>query len=784
MRTLLEATTSTHVLFSGLLSESEGSEGVEALRRLVDAFYPMECKKGQMVMEQGSAGDWFAVVESGCFVAMTMGGWQQAPDGSGKQVTQREKYSTPGDSFGELGMLYDCPRAATITTQSAGRLWVLERSSLQQLAKISGNEYRSVGVPEFMRGLDVFGSLSDDQRNAIADAASVQLYEPRTTVFEAGEEASALFCVMQGEAHVLSAQGEQLLRFQKGEIFGTQAVSSEPHPKRQQRVAAARQQLRLLRLPREALGCGTRVHRELPSSLRRDLQRVHVYTLLRFVPFLKQLSIEERHVLVDALKVRTFNAGDKIVQEGMEGDEMFIIQSGVVKVSRKPKTTVRDSFVPRASFEQEQGGEGGGGMASTSEEVLGRASRNSRLGSEMLTEGLGPGDFFGEMALLKSEARMATITALSESVVCVVISKAMFDTLLGPLSEVLARHAARRLRENASKSDVKIDAADLDVRQTLGVGSFGRVRLVVAPSGEGFALKCMRKSEIAKAKQVEHIMSEKRTMEMCHHPFLPFLVATWESETDLLLMMELCQGGELFTYMQAQGTLSEESARFYSGCVVAAFTYLHELDIAYRDLKPENLMLDSSGYIKVVDFGFAKVISDRTMTFCGTHEYLAPEIIAGTGHGMAVDWWALGVLIYEMLQGKTPFVAEKNMEILKNIKAGSITFSFMFEWRVPRGVAIINSLLTADPKKRLGSLSGFHAGGSRQVRDHPFFAQLDFVQLERKELIAPYVPTVSSAIDTSHFLDDDDVDDEESEDDESLVIIAQRTGKESLFSGW
>ena len=214
VRTLLEATTSTHVLFSGLLSESEGSEGVEALRQLVDAFYPMDCKEGQMVMEQGTAGDWFAVVESGCFIAMTMGGWQQAPDGSGKQVTQREKYSTPGDSFGELAMLYDCPRAATITTQSAGRLWVLERSSLQQLAaKISGKEYRSVGIPEFMRGLDVFGSLSDDQRNDIANAASVELYEPRTTVFEAGEEASALFCVMQGEAHVLSAQGEQLLRF-------------------------------------------------------------------------------------------------------------------------------------------------------------------------------------------------------------------------------------------------------------------------------------------------------------------------------------------------------------------------------------------------------------------------------------------------------------------------------------------------------------------------------------------------------------------------------------------
>lgn len=397
---------------------------------------------------------------------------------------------------------------------------------------------------------------------------------------------------------------------------------------------------------------------------------------------------------------------------------------------------------------------------------------------------MGPGEHFGELALLRLDARMATVTATTDHVVCMVIKKATFDSLVGPLQEHIAREAANRLREDASKKIQKAPVEQLKVQQTLGCGAFGRVRLVVTPNGQPYALKCMRKADIAAGKQVEHIMSEKMTLSFCDHPFLPHLIATWQNTNDLLMMLELCQGGELYNLMQENGGfLPEPSTRFYTACVVAAFTYLHDLDVVYRDLKPENLLLDAAGYLKVVDFGFAKVIADRTWTFCGTPEYISPEVLAGTGHGMATDWWSLGVLIYEMLVGTSPFLAKSHMLIYKNITKGEYSFPMFFGWRFPHAQEIISALLVSDQNTRLGSLAGYLNRGSRQVRETRFFNSINFVELERKLIEPPYIPKINSPTDTSHFppLDEDD-DDDDDEYDHGLGVMPLDDGGEDRSS--
>ena len=156
-------------------------------------------------------------------------------------------------------------------------------------------------------------------------------------------------------------------------------------------------------------------------------------------------------------------------------------------------------------------------------------------------------------------------------------------------------------------------------------------------------------------------MNEKRIMAETDHPFCIRLIAAYKDRTHLYMVLEICQGGELFSLLQKERKLDEPASAFYGASVMLAFEYLHNRNIIYRDLKPENLLLDGKGYLKVVDFGFAKLIKDRTWTLCGTPEYLAPETIRNKGHGKGVDWWALGILIYEMMTGFPPFCGDTAM---------------------------------------------------------------------------------------------------------------------------
>ena len=203
----------------------------------------------------------------------------------------------------------------------------------------------------------------------------------------------------------------------------------------------------------------------------------------------------------------------------------------------------------------------------------------------------------------------------------------------------------------------KVILHDFEVMRTLGTGSFGRVHLVkVKSTGKYLAMKVLKKVEVVKHKQVEHTLNEKNILEAIYHPFLVNLYACFQDFGNLYVIMEYICGGELFSYLRKSQRFPNQVARFYAGEVLLAFEYMHSKDIIYRDLKPENLLIDKNGNIKITDFGFAKVVPDVTWTLCGTPDYLAPEIIQSRGYGKAVDWYALGVLIFEMLAGYPPYL--------------------------------------------------------------------------------------------------------------------------------
>ena len=264
------------------------------------------------------------------------------------------------------------------------------------------------------------------------------------------------------------------------------------------------------------------------------------------------------------------------------------------------------------------------------------------------------------------------------------------------------------------------------------------------------AVKILSKSQILKTKQVMHIKAEKDILKMVSHPFLVNLLAYFSDRECLYLVLEYIVGGEFFTHLRLSGRFTEDTARFYAGEIVLAFEYLHSMNVIYRDLKPENLLLDNEGHVKITDFGFAKIVDSRTYTLCGTPDYLAPEIILNKGHGKPVDWWALGVLIYEMLSGYPPFYDDDPMGTYQKILHGKIDFPPHFS-RSARD--LIKKLLQADLTKRYGNLKG----GAKDIKSHPWFAGLDWNALTRRATTAPIRPPVSGANDTSQFDDYSDV---------------------------
>jgi len=293
------------------------------------------------------------------------------------------------------------------------------------------------------------------------------------------------------------------------------------------------------------------------------------------------------------------------------------------------------------------------------------------------------------------------------------------------------------------KKKFKLD--DFIIMQTLGTGSFGRVHLVKhKESGKYYAMKVLVKRQIIESKQVEHTINEKKILETLDHPYMVNLIGSFKDNRNLYIVLEYVCGGELFSYLRQCKRLPNHVARFYAAEVVLAFEHLHSKDIIYRDLKPENLLIDKTGNIKITDFGFAKYVPDVTWTLCGTPDYLAPEIIQSKGYGKAVDWYALGVLIYEMLAGFPPFYDEDQMRLYERILEGRLRWPSYFD---PAAKDLIKRLLSPDLTKRYGNLKS----GSADIKKHKWFSEIDWKKLAEVKVKAPYIPPFTSEGDASNF---------------------------------
>ncbi|MEE6493872.1 hypothetical protein FKM82_016959 [Ascaphus truei] len=330
---------------------------------------------------------------------------------------------------------------------------------------------------------------------------------------------------------------------------------------------------------------------------------------------------------------------------------------------------------------------------------------------------------------------------------------------------------AEEMEVSLSKTKPKVTMNEFEYLKLLGKGTFGKVILVKEKAtGRYYAMKILKKEVIVAKDEVAHTLTENRVLQNSRHPFLTALKYSFQTHDRLCFVMEYANGGEvtlcahlhaisqnpwlqwkhcmLFFHLSRERIFSEDRARFYGAEIVSALDYLHsEKNVVYRDLKLENLMLDKDGHIKITDFGLCKegIKDGATMkTFCGTPEYLAPEVLEDNDYGRAVDWWGLGVVMYEMMCGRLPFYNQDHEKLFELILMEEIRFPRTL---LPEAKSLLSGLLKKDPKQRLG-------GGpddAKEIMQHKFFYGIVWQNVYEKKLVPPFKPQVTSETDTRYF---------------------------------
>ena len=434
-------------------------------------------------------------------------------------------------------------------------------------------------------------------------------------------------------------------------------------------------------------------HRQkLEKEVMKFLPKVNVPRNKRDNFFKNIFSQAQFEVMAGVVKQISFEAGDFIIRQGEKGDTFYMIRKGQVDI------TLQNIPEPILTW--------------------------------------GPGNFFGEKALLHDDVREATLRAKTK-VTCFLLTREDFNRVIGSLEEILDYGLQPRKIRSTTVRRKKMDEyeiKDLDLLGVLGSGAFGKVRVAKAKTtGKYYALKMQGKFFITKNDQEEEVVNEHQLLMELDNPFILHLHCAMQDSKYVYFLTELLAGGELTQLMDTKGCFSESSTRFYSACVLLAFQAMHNLSIAYRDLKPENLLLDNLGYCIIADMGLAKKCEGSLYTFCGTPDYLAPEVIRGTGYSWGVDYWAFGVLLYELTTGKAPFNSYDPTGTAKKILKGVVNFPEKITGPMKD---LIKALLTKDRTRRLGVLKG----GTEDVMKHRFYAGFDWESLLNMKSDPPFEP--------------------------------------------
>lgn len=322
------------------------------------------------------------------------------------------------------------------------------------------------------------------------------------------------------------------------------------------------------------------------------------------------------------------------------------------------------------------------------------------------------------------------------------------ENVLIPNWENFLETAKARLNEKwllkAEEMEPRVTLSDFNIIKTVGTGSYGRVVLATKGKDEYYAIKILKKRDILRLKVLDHTLNEKRVLQCVDFHFIIKMEYFFKDNSFLFFVMPYIVGGDLFLHLRRVHSMTESASKFYAAQVVLAMEYFHYLKIIYRDLKPENILLCMDGYVKIADLGFCKILHSKTYTMCGTPEYLAPEVMLCKGYGFAADWWTVGILIYELNAGFSPFKTTEEVKQCERTVDGTYNMVHSFSEDMK---FLLKGLLQTNPTKRLGG----GGKGAEEVKECSWFKSLDWFSLLNKKVVPPFIPEVQGPADTSYY---------------------------------
>ena len=717
------------------------------LTPVLDALVEVVALPGDIIIWQGSHGDLFYILETGAAEIVK----------NGKKVGK----IPAGKTFGELALLNSVARQATIKATHLCRLWTLDRDSFRKVLsdceKLVNNEKLA-----FLRNVKLFAQLSDSTLEKIVNVIFVRTYLQGERIFTQGEKGDCFYMIQSGKVMVSQSSftggTKELVRLGPGKYFGEIALI-EDAPRKATVTAVEKTLCWILDKPN---------FENILGNMKQAVGESIALEILKHVKILSSLTEKQLTAISRSLVTKVYKEGDAIITQGEDGDSFFMIAGGDVSVQVNHVEVAK----------------------------------------------LGPGKHFGEMSLLSNEKRSASIYAVTETTCLVLGRSEFvqllgpLDSLMKEANErqnasssegggeislfsMAKNMTMRRLgggssssssssssaadSDSASASSASASKAALVVSaysdpmfqldylyrlRTLGVGTFSTVHLVQHTNGKQYAMKVMFKESMVQMRQYTAVMREREIMKSMDHPFIGAMYATMQDTDTLYIIQEYMPGGDFWNFLYSSksnfsinkktGGLKSSHICFYASNVLSIISYLHDQDVAFRDIKPENLILDHSGYLKLVDFGCAQRVSshNRLNTMVGTPEYIAPEVILSKGHTRAVDIWAFGVLLFEMATRGTPFEHDNAAIVYQSVIDSKEVLAKIFKTINGKGKMGIEHLLEDLILKLLEDNSNMRLGmlrnGIADIWAHPYFvshgSSEDNVRHRGGGAQPPYVP--------------------------------------------
>jgi len=708
-----------HDLIHSRLSDHISFKDLEA-KGIDEICHQMRCivfDEGTTILEEGADNDYFYVVESGMVQVV-----------SDDHIILRS-----GDVFGDVALLYACPSPHAYVAIEECRLWSLHRKQFRKLMIESASDHHRK-LARFIKSVPLLKPLGQDAILRVARALQHKTFAPDEVIMRQGDPPDNFYMINAGTVRITKDDGEGneifLCNLTPGNFFGELAFLND-----QPRAATV--------TSNEEVECYMLSKTEFQGiigSLKEVLEERSLMGLIqRSLEELKYATEEQLQEMVAASSTKMFSEGESIIEEGDASDTFYIIRTGQVKIVQWSKTMqaqVELGSLPSGRYFGERGILDAGGKRAASVICASETAEILMMGKE---------DFERLLATWFAGKEFADVRELKH--------KGAVNELEGGLETREAELPINKLPPVAS-----LGFGEIDVGETLGMGVFGSFKLarIHADKTQSVVLKCFQKARLLDSRRKQSALREKHALQLIDSPFVINLYGTLLDHDQIYLLLEYAGGGDAWAALYDSWTEGIEKNEFgglctnlvvqWSAMVIVALEHIHSKGVLYRDLRPENVLISGNGTIKLQDFTLSKLlpynledeVTDETFTLCGTPEYMAPEIILNQGHGKTVDFWSLGVFLYELFCAVTPFaVEESTMSTYDHVVKCQSYLAFPPGFDVnARG--LIRKLLNPTPGLRFGALKS----GFQDIKATIFFDvnNVDWKAVESNQFPKAYVP--------------------------------------------